>query len=126
MQLSPLKSLLQYVLYFNQHIITPGSNFDLCIFLQTGNNAGQRSDKSLTRRAEAKNKTKQNKTKQNKTKQNKTKQNKTKQNKTKQKKTTNNKQTKSGGLVKSLRCYIFKTVRSLQLIFFLCVHSTDR
>ena len=34
--------------------ISPGSNFDLFILLQTGINAGQRSDKSMTRRVEAK------------------------------------------------------------------------
>ena len=34
--------------------ISPDSNFDLCILLQTGINAGQRSDKSMTRRVEAK------------------------------------------------------------------------
>ena len=60
--------------------ITPGSNFNLCILLQTGINAGQRSDKSLMRRTEA----------------------------------------KKGGLGKSLSCYVFKTIRSLQLIFSVC------
>ena len=34
--------------------MTPSSNFDFCILLQTGINAGQRSDKSMTRHTETK------------------------------------------------------------------------